>query len=65
MKPLQVLLWGHHKNDDVIKVNDAPSELQITQTSLHQVLKYCQSVCQHKQHTLTLKEPKGAHHEGG
>ena len=63
-EPLQVLFWCGCKNSDIIKIDNAPSELQISKTSLDKVLKHCWSICQPKWHLLTFVEPQLAYHEG-
>ena len=61
---LQVLLFHAAKDDDIIQVNHAVCEIQLTQGILHEMLKSHGGITQPEQHVGELIEPKVTHHEG-
>ena len=52
------------KDDNIIQVDHAVHEIQLTQGILHEMLKGCRSITQPKWHAGELIEPKVTHHEG-
>ena len=59
-----MLLLTAVKNDDIIQVNHAVHEIQLTQCILHKMLKSCQGISQPKQHVGELIESEVTHHKG-
>ena len=54
----------HTANDDVVQVNHAVHEVQLTQGILHEALKGHGCITQPKWHAGELIEPEVTHHEG-
>ena len=64
MEALQVLLLGAAKDDNIIQVNHAVHEIQLTQCILHKMQEGCRGITQPKQHAGELIESEVTHHEG-
>ena len=58
-----MLLLRAAKDDDIIQVNHAVCEVQLTQGILHETLKGCRCITQPKRHVGELVGPKVAHRE--
>ena len=61
---LQVLLLHVTKDDNIIQVDHAVCEIQLTQGILHEMLKSHGGITQPKRHAGELIEPEVAHCEG-
>ena len=61
---LQVLLLHAAKDDNIIQVNHAVCEIQLTQGILHEMLKSHGGITQPKWHAGELVEPEVTHCEG-
>ena len=61
---LQVLLLHVAKDNNIIQVNHAVHEVQLTQGILHEMLKGRWCITQPEQHVGELVEPEVTHREG-
>ena len=59
-----MLLLSAAKDDDVIQVNHAVREIQLTQSILHETLKSRRGMTQPKQHVGELIESEVTHRKG-
>ena len=59
-----MLLLSAAKDDNIIQVNHAVHEIQLTQGILHEMLKSLRGVTQPKWHVGELVEPEVTHLEG-
>ena len=45
------------EHDQIIQIDQAVDEIQLTQTILHKLLESSQGITKSKKHSITLKEP--------
>ena len=55
---VQVFLWDCVKNNDVIKVNNVPIQLEVPQMCLHEALKDGRGIGQPKWHVFAFIKPE-------
>ena len=54
---MQVLFSHPRKHDQIIQIDQAVDEIQLTHTILHKSLEGSQGIAKSKGHSITLKEP--------
>ena len=54
---MQVFLSHLQKHDQIIQIDQAVDEVQLTHTILHKPLESSQAITKSKRHSITLKEP--------
>ena len=57
MQLMQVFLSHLQKHDQIIQIDQAVDEVQLTHTILHKLLESSQGITKSKRHSITLKEP--------
>ena len=57
MQSMQVLLSHPQKHDQIIQIDQAVDEIQLTHTILHKLLEGNQCIAKSKGHSITLEEP--------
>ena len=57
MQSMQVLLSCPQKYDQIIQIDQAVDEIQLTHTILHKSLEGSQCIAKSKGHSISLKEP--------
>ena len=57
MQSMQVLLGHLCKHDQIIQIDQAVDEIQLTHTILHKSLESSWCITKSKRHSITLKEP--------
>ena len=53
---MQVFLSHPQKHDQIIKIDQAVDEIQLTHTILHKSLESSQGITKSKRHSITLEE---------
>ena len=56
MQSMQVLLSHPQKHDQIIQIDQAVDEIQLTHTILHKSLEGSQCITKSKRHSITLEE---------
>ena len=56
MQSMQVFLSHLQKHDQIIQIDQAVDEVQLTHTILHKSLESSQSITKFKRHPITLEE---------
>ena len=64
MQSMQMLLSHPQKHDQVIQINKAVDEIQLTHTILHKLLESSLCITESKRHSIALKESQITHSEG-
>ena len=64
MQSMQVLLSCLQKHDQIVQIDQAVDEIQLTHTILHKSLESSWCVTESKRHSITLKESQITHGEG-
>ena len=57
MQSMQVLLSHLQKYDQIIQIDQAVDEIQLTHTILHKLLESSWGITKSKRHSITLEEP--------
>ena len=57
MQLMQMLLSHLQKYDQIIQIDQAVDEIQLTHTILHKSLESSQGITKSKRHSITLEEP--------
>ena len=57
MQSMQVFLSHLQEHDQIIQIDQAVDEVQLTHTILHKLLESSQGITKSKRHSTTLKEP--------
>ena len=57
MQSMQMLLSHLQKYNQIIQIDQAVYEIQLTHTILHKSLESSQGITKSKRHSITLKEP--------
>ena len=57
MQLMQVFLSHLQKHDQIIQIDQAVDEVQLTHTVLHKSLESSRSITKSKRHPIALKEP--------
>ena len=65
MQSMQVFLSHPQKHNQIIQIDQAVDEIQLTHTILHKSLESSWCITESKRHSIAIKESQITHSEGG